>query len=414
LRRNAGLADLHQWLERVMGSMYFPQEEYENRWQAVLDEMARRDLDAALIWSRGGGTYERFQDVYYLSNFYSTQSGFMADYGNHVMAAHCAILLKQGAEPVLIIDDEYWNPDLVSVPHVIGSFNLLKAVVQAVKESGLKGKVGFVGSDFLGVKYFRMLEKQLPGIEWEDHNDLVADVRVIKSERELDALREAGETASLAMNALMEAIQAGKSENQAGGEAARVVYSRGGHINLMLINHGPQTAEEFTSNPICGHGFGTPKQGDIVRAWVYGAMHQGYWTDPGRTTVVGLNPSADQKRLIETCATIVTETMNAIRPGVHIDEIVAMGNRMRDEFGGVEDQMSARWPIFGHGNGLFWDWPMVASEYEGKHTVYRKNMVGSTETFLALPGVGGAGFEQNFIVTEGGTELITKTPMLWW
>jgi Xaa-Pro aminopeptidase len=57
---------------------------------------------------------------------------------------------------------------------------------------------------------------------------------------------------------------------------------------------------------------------------------------------------------------------------------------------------------------------MVASEYEGKHTVYRKNMVGSTETFLALPGVGGAGFEQNFIVTEGGTELITKTPMLWW
>ena len=41
-------------------------------------------------------------------------------------------------------------------------------------------------------------------------------------------------------------------------------------------------------------------------------------------------------------------------------------------------------------------------------------MVGSTETFLAVPGVGGAGFEQNFIVTKSGTELLTTTPMIWW
>jgi len=58
--------------------------------------------------------------------------------------------------------------------------------------------------------------------------------------------------------------------------------------------------------------------------------------------------------------------------------------------------------------------PILSDEYEGKHTVYKENMVGSTETFLALPGVGGAGFEQNFIVTRDGTELITTTPMLWW
>jgi len=397
-----------------MTGMYFPQEEYENRWQSVLDEMARRDLDAALIWSRGGGSYERFGDVWYLANYYSTQSGFMVDYGKHILAAHCAVLLQKGKEPVLVIDDEYWNEDLVPVSHVVGDFNVLRGVVRAMKESGLRGKVGFVGADFLGVKYFRMLEEQLPHIEWEDHDDLVADVRVIKSDRELDALRAAGETASLAMNALMEAIQSGKSENEAGGEAAKVVYSRGGHVNLMLINHGPKTAEEFTSNPICGHGFGTPEQGDVVRAWVYGAMHQGYWTDPGRTTVVGLRPSAEQKRLIESAAAIVTDMKEAIKPGVHIMDIVAMGEKMRDEFGGVEDQMSQRWPLFGHGNGLFWDMPILSDEYEGKHTVYKENMVGSTETFLALPGVGGAGFEQNFIVTRDGTELITTTPMLWW
>jgi hypothetical protein len=30
------------------------------------------------------------------------------------------------------------------------------------------------------------------------------------------------------------------------------------------------------------------------------------------------------------------------------------------------------------------------------------------------PGVGTAGFEQNFIVTSGGAEFLTRTPMLFW
>jgi methionine aminopeptidase len=34
--------------------------------------------------------------------------------------------------------------------------------------------------------------------------------------------------------------------------------------------------------------------------------------------------------------------------------------------------------------------------------------------FLNLPGIGSAGFEQNFIVTKDGTELLTTTPMIWW
>ncbi|MDH3546676.1 MAG: M24 family metallopeptidase, partial [Gammaproteobacteria bacterium] len=149
-------------------------------------------------------------------------------------------------------------------------------------------------------------------------------------------------------------------------------------------------------------------------AWVYGAMFQGYWLDPGRTTVIGRKPSAEQRRLIEACANIVTALMDAIRPGVHIGEICAIGDRMREEFGGVEDQMSHRWPLYGHGNGLFWDPPFISHLYSGKHKVFKKNMVASTETFLALPGIGGAGFEQNFIVTDDGVELLTTTPMLEW
>lgn len=83
-------------------------------------------------------------------------------------------------------------------------------------------------------------------------------------------------------------------------------------------------------------------------------------------------------------------------------------------FGSVKDQAAEEWPLYGHGNGLFWDEPLLSHGYRGKHGVIRQNMVMSTETFMATEGVGSAGFEQNFIVTAEGTELITNTPLLWW
>jgi Xaa-Pro dipeptidase len=55
--------------------LYFPQEEYEDRWRRVYNEMAARGFEASLIWSRSAGGYERFADVFYLTHYYSNQSG---------------------------------------------------------------------------------------------------------------------------------------------------------------------------------------------------------------------------------------------------------------------------------------------------------------------------------------------------
>ncbi len=40
-------------------------------------------------------------------------------------------------------------------------------------------------------------------------------------------------------------------------------------------------------------------------------------------------------------------------------------------------------------------------------------MVIGSAAFFARTSVGGAGFEQNLIVTDRGTELVTTSPMLW-
>ena len=118
--------------------------------------------------------------------------------------------------------------------------------------------------------------------------------------------------------------------------------------------------------------------------------------------------------MVEATASLIEQCRAAIRPGVTVAEIVALGDELQAEFGGIKDQAAEKWPLYGHGNGLFWDEPLLSHGYRGKHTVIRQNMVMSTETFMATEGVGSAGFEQNFIVTAEGTELLTNTPLLWW
>lgn len=399
-----------------MLTLPFSKTEYEARWSAVQEEMRRRKLDTVVVFGRGGGTYERFQDVFYLTNYYSTQSGYITDgmLAGYRAAAHSAVIFKIGEEPILVADDPDVEDGLVSTTRNLGGLDVIATLAATLKAERIGGKVGLVGSDTISAKHFKALDSLAPGIEWIEQDDLVSDVRIIKSPAELNAFRHGGETVSNALTAMFKALQSGASESDAAGEAAREVYRRHGQINLILISHGAGTAERLTDNPISGYSTSTPAHGDIARGWVYGAMYQGYWLDPGRTTVIGLRPSPEQRRLVESCANIVERCRLAIRHGVRVRDVAALGERMRTEFGGIDDQMASRWHTLGHGVGLFWAEPNISTDYTGKHQVFLEGMVASTETFLAIPGVGGAGFEQNFIVTKTGTELLTTTPMIWW
>ncbi len=398
-----------------MSALPFDRKEYAARWDGVQAEMRNRQLGAAVVFGRSGGNLDRFQDIFYLTNYHVNQT-YVRDGEalGYRAVAHAAIILEIGKEPLLVASEPDVDSNLVATTRNFGDHDLIAELAKRLKAEGIVGRTGFIGSDTISAKHFRALEELTPGIEWDIHDDLVLDRRVIKSPAELDVFRQGGEIISRAMTAMFEALQMGASESEAAGEAAREVYKGQGHVTNILISHGPQTAERLTDNPLAGYTSARPGQGDIVRAWIYGPAYQGYWLDPGRTTVIGLRPTPDQRQLVESCANIVEQCRAAIRPGVRAQDVAALGARLRDAFGGADDEMSNRWPIFGHGNGLFWDPPVISLDYSGKYETFTEGMVASTEAFLAIPGVGGAGFEQNFIVTKDGTELLTTTPMLWW
>jgi Xaa-Pro aminopeptidase len=391
--------------------MYFPEDEYAQRWRAVYAAMKRRGYESAVVWGRSAGTYERCGDVLYLTNFYGTVSGQGLDRSH----AFSGVLLSGGEVPELHVGEPDTALDLLATKRVEWDFDPIRSVANALNRRKIEGRVALVGSEFLPVKYARRLEQYTPNIAWVPEDDLVVSIRRIKSPRELDCFRRAGETVTAGLNALIEGLVLGKTEAEAAAAAAFEVIRRGGNFHMIPCNHGDRM-HYWCRYPLTGYSQDAPKPGDLVRGWVYGPMFEGYWLDPGRTAVAGRRSSPAQRGLIERAARIVDRLIEAIRPGVSIAEIVALGDRLVVEAGGEQDQAAKMFPIYGHGVGLFFEWPYISSSDmfppQGDQR-FEANMVLGVEVFLGESGVGSAGFEQNVIVGADGNELLTTTPMMW-
>ena len=97
-----------------------------------------------------------------------------------------------------------------------------------------------------------------------------------------------------------------------------------------------------------------------------------------------------------------------------ISELTELGDALTKKAGGGQDKAAMKWPIYGHGLGLFWEKPDISKLYAEFDMAIEPNMAFGIEAFLGIDGVGSAGFEQNIIITDDGAELLTTTPMLMW
>ena len=151
-----------------------------------------------------------------------------------------------------------------------------------------------------------------------------------------------------------------------------------------------------------------------MRGWVYGPLFEGYYVDPGRTAVCGNKPERAVKDLVETGAAIIDSIIAEIRPGVRVMDIALHGRAVCRQYGAESNQMAEKWPHFGHGIGLFFEKPYLGPELCSEDDIIEEGMALGVEAFFGTEDLGSTGFEQNLLVTAEGTEIITKTPMIWW
>jgi Xaa-Pro aminopeptidase len=396
--------------------MYFPQEEYEARWTQVYDAMAEQGFEWALIWGRSGGTFERYSDILYLANYYSSQSGHEYDSHEWMGVSFSALILGGREVPQLIADEPDYPPELLpfSVDRYSWEKNLIVGAARALKDRGATGRVALVGSDFFPMKYAEILKSELPDITFVPTDELVRTLRRVKSPRELDCYREVGEKVTKALDALMKvAVTPGATQADAAAAGTAELMRQGGIPHMVPVSSGP-TLFRHCGDPLLGFSPDVRMEsGDMVRVWIYGPAWQGYWSDPGRTAVVGGKGTPRQRELIERANDIVTRLMDEIHPGGKLVDIVRLGNQLRADAGTEDDQPGKMWPIYGHGVGLFWEDPWLIQSLEDDSLTFHEGQTYSTEVFLHWPDVGSAGVEQNFIVGAESNELLTTSPLHW-
>lgn len=93
--------------------------------------------------------------------------------------------------------------------------------------------MGIIGWSFFPVSVYQAISQAFPALEICKADDLLNEMRIIKSECELDMLRRAFAIAEIAVQKVIEAIKPGMTELQVVGLAQQAIYENGAEYEGM-------------------------------------------------------------------------------------------------------------------------------------------------------------------------------------
>lgn len=251
----------------------------------------------------------------------------------------------------------------------------------------------------------------------------------IKTEAELDSLRESGKRLSLIAEELCLMARPGVTTGEIGVKAEALIRGNGGMP--VFKGYGAEWGTPFPAavcvsvNEEVVHGIPSPDrvlhECDILKIDI-GMRFQGMVTDMARTLPVG-EVSADAMRLIKATKDSLDRGISKIRSGARLSDFAsAVESRVtRDGFSVVRD-------LVGHGVGreLHEDPQIPNYFFKGMENFsFRKGMSVALEpmvnmghfavrvaddgwTYVTKDGSLSAHFEDTVIVTERGTEIVTR------
>jgi len=237
-----------------------------------------------------------------------------------------------------------------------------------------------------------------------DGQQALMDAREVKTEEEIELLKQAAAMVDATYLDIAKAIRPGTRESDLVAIANDKLYGMGSErvecVNSVSGPRGAPHSHTFSDRII--------QPGDMIFLDI---MHRfnGYNTCYYRTFICGI-PNEAQKEAYEICSQWVNAALDAIEPGAKLDDIANVWPRA-EEFGYANED-EAFLLQFGHGVGLsLWERPIISRRYMGQKTVLKKGMVFAVECWKgAEDGSGAARIEEEVVVTDDGCEIITNFP----
>lgn len=392
----------------------FSDAEYAARRDRAVAAASAEGLDALLVWSRGGGTNDRTGNAIYLANAYSSFPFVSDNPPLWAGRAHAVVLLPVNGPAEVLVDIPYYDAEGVAVPDVRVRANVLEGVAELLRERGLeRGRIGLVGGDVLPVGWYWRISELLPELRWVPADHILDRQRMVKSPGEQVVIREAAARGVDVMTRMLAGVQPGRTEGEIVGDALARMAALGVMPYELHVVAGPD-AHQYTRARMPGWDVARPLQaGEMFHIDMFAAW-QGYYFDFGRTVIVGgAEPTPEQARLMGAARDSVYAVIDAIRPGITGRELSAAGYAVLERYGlaGSSDMSqggrASALAGFGHGLGVQWEGPWLDP---GSDEPILPGMYLAVEKTVGIPGVGGATFEENLLVTANGVEVLTAAP----
>ena len=366
----------------------FPRAEYEARLEAANRAMHANNLDAILLASEAEVRYfTGFRTQFWQS---PTRPWFVILRRDQTPLA---IIPEIGAELMArsdIAEIEAWPAPR---PHDDG-LSLLKDRLANCQRLGVL--MGHETTFRMPLNDVFELRAALPA-EWIDATDIIRDLRMVKSEREIAYIRQICGIASQGFARVPEIANAGQSLSSVFREFKRMLLELGADDVPYLVGGVDHPSYDDVISPPDDR----PLSNGQILMLDTGATLNGYFCDFDRNYAVG-TPTASAQRAYAKLYDATDAAMEMARPGVRAcDLFAAMAKSM--------DTQNSDVGRFGHGLGMqLTEWPSLAAWDE---TIIRENMVLTLEPSIDVDGGGIMVTEENILITDGAPILLsTRAP----
>ena len=380
----------------------------QEKWKRVREMMEKNDLDALVVRAP--------DNILYLTDYW-TMKGY-----------DIAIFPREGDPTLLVIEPQFheaqrsaWNKDVRFFrfyhpqdprPPMMRSLEQCLDVLRERKFTGRVGvelsQLGQICDRMVGepsnytLGYFEAFPRVVKQVV--DAAPLLAEVRAIKTDQEIERMKLANELAAAGMEFARKEIKVGMKESEVGAmieghihsigvgykgkvEMARaftLVWSGKGIATFTATSHRPIQANEPT----------------LVEIWV---CADGYWTDLTKNICPGkLTP--EYNKLLDQLLKVFNDAAAYTRVGASLGEL----DRMIRE--GIAAAGYAGQPSHPVAHGVGARAHEAPYAHQAAPGVMKKGMVLAIEPGIYWEGGGGLRLEDNFWITGNGNEKLCSYP----
>ena len=373
-----------------------PNRELERRWALIREAMAKQQLDCLIMQNDHpflGGYVRYFTDV--PTGGYGTTVVFPVD-------DEMIVINHGGAEGPHFppewaargIKHRISRP-YVQTLHYSNTFAAEEAV-KFLKSTGYT-RFGWLGLDMISASFFQYMKNAVPSAEWSDASDLVDEIKAVKSTDEIAAIRRTVAIHDYVAAAMPVIFRPGRYEFEIRNELKRIASDL--ECEEMNVVLGTDPVRPAMTPPIFENRRIEP--GDQMVCLIEVNGPGGYYGELARCWSLG-EPTQAQIKAFEVSLKAQQMIADMIRPGIAPKELLKANNDFLVRHGYAPEER-----LFGHGQG----YDMV----ERPAFTFEETMVLKKDMLLAIhpTAINGEAFAfccDNFLVTDSGVELLSKTP----